>query len=87
MVRKQGQNGGVRKEERLAEVETVIRWDRASDQVTIWTADKQVRSVVRRKGWEPTQVSRRGEREVGWRFVLPLSALRWAVKKGGAHVG
>lgn len=58
------------RDERLSEMETIIRWDGHKDTVSIWTASKAVLGKLKRAGYSP----KRGG------FAVPYSDLRWSVK-------
>jgi hypothetical protein len=53
-----------------AEQETIIRWDRASDEATIWTAAPSVRNRLRRLGFDVRVFG-------GWcQATIPRNAVR-----------
>ena len=70
------------------EAETVIRWDRATDTVTIWTADPVTIRKVAKCGHEPVSVSRRRDGQVrGYEFRIPHDQFRWRAKKRAVGPG
>lgn len=52
-----------------AEQETVVRWDRESDQAVVWTAATSIRNRLLRRGFA-VEVS-----GGGWKAVIPVKAV------------
>ncbi len=69
-----------RRDEILAERETVLRWDGHKDVVHLFTAAPTVYRKLRRAGYAPSRVSTVKGRECGWTFTIPYRDLRWGAR-------
>jgi hypothetical protein len=64
-----------------AEQETVIRWDRESTEVCVWSSDPKTWRRMARWGIKPTRETTYGG-EPSWKFYrAPLAWLRWSVRE------
>ena len=52
-----------------AEQETVIRWDRESDQAVVWTAAPNIKNRLRKRGFDVQLCGG------GWKATIPIKAL------------
>jgi hypothetical protein len=59
--------------DRLAELETTLRYDRASDAATVFTCEKGLAASLLRRGMKPIRENRRGGRVESWIFEVPKS--------------
>lgn len=58
-------------DEKLHELETIIRWDQASDTGIIYTAHKSTAILLRKMGYVL-----KGSTSHGWTYLLPKGAVR-----------
>jgi len=59
--------------DRLAELETICRYDRASDMANVFTCEKGLAASLLRRGLKPTRENRREGRGESWSFEVPKS--------------
>jgi hypothetical protein len=59
--------------DRLAELETICRYDRASDTASVFTCEKGLAASLLRRGLKPIRENRRGGRVESWIFEVPKS--------------
>jgi hypothetical protein len=66
------------------EQETVISWDRAADQVRLWSADPVTWRKLARLGFVPVRETHGSGGGVTSRFyTIPLNRFAWGVKRVG----
>jgi hypothetical protein len=69
-----------------AEQETVLRWDRADDQVHVWSASPVTWRKLERLGIPAGHETRFPGGVVSGRFyTIPLSRFRWGLKRVGGR--
>jgi len=59
--------------DRLAELETICRYDRAGDTASVFTCERGLAATLRRRGLKPTRENRRRGRVESWLFEVPKS--------------
>jgi hypothetical protein len=68
-----------------AEQETVLRWDREDDQVSIWSASPVTWRKLERLGIAPVRETRCQGQVTGRSYRIPVSRFRWGLKRAGAQ--
>ena len=66
-----------------AEQETVLRWDREDDQVSVWSASPVTWRRMERLGIRPTRETRCQGRVSSRSYRIPVSRFRWGLKRAG----
>jgi len=62
--------------DRLAERETVIQYDDASDEARLFTRHRGLAGSIMKRGILPTREDRRGGKGASWWFTVPKSWVR-----------
>lgn len=66
-----------------AEQETILRWDREADAVSVWSASPITWRRMARLGIPPIRETRAAGQVSGRFYQIPVSRFRWGLKRAG----
>ena len=70
-----------------AEQETILRWDEDEQMVSLWSASPRTWRKAAKLGLIPVKVTQYRGEVTGHFYELPLSRLRWGLKRDSGRPG